>query len=363
MKKKSSILIITECPYSGILRAIIADAKVISKLGISITFLVPNVTRDRYGETSTANMGELSIFGKIMRIPLRRKYRYILSDIISFNRFLKKNSFDVVISYSGYAGKICRLLYKFKKIRFLIHAPHCIDFIRRKWNIRLVEKMSEYLLRNDCTKYFACSPSELNLISSKYKISSEKIILNTNATTLEKINTQIKIKKIKYQYVILGRLTPDKQVDKTLEVLELLNLSQHTIVIGDGILKKQLSDKFNKVQFFGNIPNEEVVNLLNCTKFIVSSSIIEGMPYSVLEAMMCGVVPILSDICGHRDIVINGSNGLIFQSKADCIDKLFYSQIMSDKEYNSMSENSIDTIKKLMDLKQKNLHIFFSSLL
>ena len=191
----------------------------------------------------------------------------------------------------------------------------------------------------------------------------EKIILNTNATILEKINTEIKIKKFKYQYVILGRLTPDKQVEKTLEVLKLLDLSQKTIVIGDGVVRGSLSKKFNKTLFLGNIPNEDVINLLNCTKFIISSSIIEGMPYSVLEAMMCGVVPILSDIYGHRDIVINGSNGLIFQSKADCIDKLFYSQIVSDKEYDRMSENAIGTIQNLMNLKQKNLIKFFSSFL
>ena len=43
-----------------------------------------------------------------------------------------------------------------------------------------------------------------------------------------------------------------------------------------------------------------------------SASRMEGLPFNLLESLYCHVPVIASDIKGHRDLIRNGENGLLF---------------------------------------------------
>ena len=58
----------------------------------------------------------------------------------------------------------------------------------------------------------------------------------------------------------------------------------------------------------------EVKNYLQDTDIFLLTSISEGMPVSVMEALACGV-PVCSTRCGGVDELIDDSNGRIFQIK------------------------------------------------
>jgi len=57
------------------------------------------------------------------------------------------------------------------------------------------------------------------------------------------------------------------------------------------------------VELTGSVKREQVFELLSTADLFVSTSKVEGMPVSVLEAMACGCPVILSDIPPHREIV------------------------------------------------------------
>lgn len=46
----------------------------------------------------------------------------------------------------------------------------------------------------------------------------------------------------------------------------------------------------------------------------VSSSRSEGLPFNVMEALYCSLPAVVSDIKGHRDLIRDGENGLLFPS-------------------------------------------------
>ena len=57
----------------------------------------------------------------------------------------------------------------------------------------------------------------------------------------------------------------------------------------------------DKVKFHGLITDTE--SFLKSQDFFISTSYGEGLPYTVLEAMKFGVIPILSNVSGHKDIL------------------------------------------------------------
>jgi len=71
------------------------------------------------------------------------------------------------------------------------------------------------------------------------------------------------------------------------------------------VLKRQ----YPNAKFTGRIAPEEVLAFLSASKFFISNSVIEGLPYALIEAMTYGVVPIVSNVEGHKDLVIDGKNG------------------------------------------------------
>jgi glycosyltransferase involved in cell wall biosynthesis len=62
----------------------------------------------------------------------------------------------------------------------------------------------------------------------------------------------------------------------------------------------------------GRIPHDAVEDFLNSADFLLQASLKEIGSYSVLEAMSCGVIPVVSDIATHRAMTDHGRCGVLF---------------------------------------------------
>ncbi len=99
-----------------------------------------------------------------------------------------------------------------------------------------------------------------------------------------------------------------------------------------------------KVDFLGH--REDINDILHASDIAVGSSIREGLPVNVMEALACGLPVVLSDNRGHRVLGINGENGFIvdvndFEAMAEKID-----MILSDRElYARLSDNAVKLVK------------------
>lgn len=71
-------------------------------------------------------------------------------------------------------------------------------------------------------------------------------------------------------------------------------------------------------EFLGYVKGfDEKVKLLSDSKIFISCSKGEGFPVSLLEAMNCGCVPVVSNVGDIVDVIQNGKNGFVFNDTND----------------------------------------------
>ncbi|MBE3065757.1 MAG: glycosyltransferase [Spirochaetes bacterium] len=61
-----------------------------------------------------------------------------------------------------------------------------------------------------------------------------------------------------------------------------------------------------------SVPRDELVRLLQTAVVSVSNLPNDGVPVSMLEAMACGALPVMSNLESIREWITHGVNGLLF---------------------------------------------------
>lgn len=88
------------------------------------------------------------------------------------------------------------------------------------------------------------------------------------------------------------------------------------ILPGNGALLSECRDLAarlglsDRVIFPGYV--DRIGTILSQADAVVSSSRSEGLPFCIMEAMLCGLPVIASDVKGNRDLVENGSTGFLY---------------------------------------------------
>jgi glycosyltransferase involved in cell wall biosynthesis len=107
-----------------------------------------------------------------------------------------------------------------------------------------------------------------------------------------------------FMYVTVGSLISRKDMQTIINAFYSARhkIKSRLIVLGAGYQWEYLQSlkKDNSVIFAGNVTN--VAEYLQAGNVFVSSSLAEGLPNTVLEAMACGLPCLLSDIPSHREI-------------------------------------------------------------
>ncbi len=108
----------------------------------------------------------------------------------------------------------------------------------------------------------------------------------------------------------------------------------------------------DRIDFLGH--RNDVSDLVHLSDIAVASSIREGLPVNVMEAMACGLPVVLSDNRGHRELCYNGENGYIVAPNDDEAMAQKITLIARDKElYNRLSDNAVKLVQPF--LKEKVL--------
>jgi glycosyltransferase involved in cell wall biosynthesis len=117
-------------------------------------------------------------------------------------------------------------------------------------------------------------------------------------------------------------------------------------VIGNKIgIKPQKKIKVNFVEL---MTQANLINFLMDKQFILKSNSYDTFPIMVAECMALGLIPIISENIGIKDLIEHGRNGFIYNSSKEGDLALLLNQI-SDREFNlaMISENAKKTVMEL----------------
>ena len=94
-------------------------------------------------------------------------------------------------------------------------------------------------------------------------------------------------------------------------------------------------------------PFQDPVEFFLQSKFYVLPADIVYLNFSLLEAMSRGVVPIISDVDGAREIVEDGVDGiLIHHDKQSLVEAMLLATQISDEHYERLSKNARKKVKE-----------------
>lgn len=231
--------------------------------------------------------------------------------------FEKENP-DVIHLHSSKAGVLGKIAAKQSKFKALLYyTPHGYSFLRKDISktkvllFRTIERvMASY---HNCTT-IACGDTEL-LHAQKLH---SKVNLIRNGIPYDKIKTFLKpVQNNVLTVGILGRITYARN-PSLFNSIALSLPDVQFMWIGDGVLRDEI--KAPNIEVTGWFMNrEEGLKNLNKIDVYLQSSLWEGLPIAVLEAMTLEKPVVATNVIGNKDIVIHGETGYLIDNQLQAV--------------------------------------------
>lgn len=226
----------------------------------------------------------------------------------------------VLITPHGYIGRVLSFLTRRPYIHITI-AGHREYWADGKW----VEKLNIALFKK-ADKITVTGKQTLNYLIGK-GVDSNRVVIMPNLPNASFLNRDIPIDIPRtYDIVSFSRIDKNKNIDLLLRAAARIkeSYSVKLIIAGDGpelvnlkLAVEQLNMRDN-VEFAGFITKiEDKIKIYSDSKLFISCSKGEGFPVSLLEAMSCGCVPVVSNVGDIVDVIRQGENGFVFNDTDD----------------------------------------------
>jgi len=154
--------------------------------------------------------------------------------------------------------------------------------------------------------------------------------------------------------VAVGRARPEKNLACFVDAMRYLEKElkfDHAmgVIVGDGEQIPELKKRAEgtNIRFMDAVDNSEIPMILKSADVLVNTSLSEGFPMAVLEAMAAGLPVVASRVTGIPEIVGNLINGILvepdnYKATALAIHQIFTKPVMADL----FSRNNLAKVKQ-----------------
>ncbi len=289
-------------------------------------------------------------------------------DIIRLIIFSRKNSINIIHAHGKGAGLIARIIKIFlnRPLIYTFHGihTHCLSRLNRFLYI-FYENITGWL---DDEKVFVSLSERKHTKYLKLFIGKNSCIINNSTKKKikikfkeEKNNLKIGINNNKKNIISICRLVDQKNIFEIFNIAQKLQI-YNFIVLGDGFLldKAKIYLKNNDIKnvfLFGT--QKDIFKYLYESDLFLSTSLYEGHPISILEAMSIGLPIVATKVTGNIDTIKSDFSGFFYRlgdikQASYLIEKIMNNNTLKLK----FSKNSFFTHRKLFTTsKMKNGYI------
>lgn len=267
------------------------------------------------------------------------------TDIVFFHEILacyhylkqRKNTKEKVVLVIHSNGDTFKMLH--------IYFPKLINTSYFKY---LVNAEKEVLEHVDKLGFVSQSSME-NFRNNHPKFDSEKLFYVYNGINNKVGKPSYKLQECdpKYSFCCAGSISKRKGQEIIIKAISRLSLEEKKLFkitfLGDGsdlvnLLKLVKLNKLEKQIVFKGFVND-VTSQLKVSNGFILTSLDEGLPVSIIEALRIGLPIISSKVGGIPEMVIDGFNGFLIEPNEDELVEVFKS--LSKYDLPKMGENSL----------------------
>lgn len=234
---------------------------------------------------------------------------------------------DIIHLHSSKAGALGRVAFNGYKVRdkytgavkpvSLFYTPHGYSFLMK--NHSAVKRTAYKIIEGGCGKLncttISCSKGEHE---ETLKLNKRAVYVNNgiNVKELDKNLGKIKAEDHPFTVFTLGRICYQKNPVLFNQIAEAMP-DVKFLWIGDGELRDELKSK--NIEIIGWVDRKTALEKSMTADAFVLTSLWEGLPISLLEAMYMKKPCVVSDVIGNHDVIENGVNGFVCDSVDDFV--------------------------------------------
>lgn len=300
--------------------------------------------------------------GKVVReyrMPLYRDLNPVndLRALLQTVRIIRREKPGIIHCHSAKGGIIGRTAGWLTHTRTL-YTPHAFSFLCSPSKL----KRRIYLLIERITRFnayvVACSASEQEMAKELVKYAPSHALLWHNSVPDASLEQGEKVSVNEPYACYIGRPCYQKNTLFLLDMIKTLKdkgCSLKFLLLGVGYHSPELEAMKAKISQLGlndNITLVPWISHADCQEYVrgslfyVSTSLYEGLPLSVIEAMANSKAIIASDVVGNRDCVEDGVNGWLLPLDAN---------VFADKIILLTNDESMR-----LGMEQKSRHLFLN---
>ncbi len=252
-------------------------------------------------------------------LPMEREIR-LAADLRAFIRLVglcRSLRPDVLHLHSSKAGFLGRLAGRLAGVPVVVFTPHCWSFQSAAGRKRRFYAALERFASHFCDMTVTVSEQERREALEERVLDADRVRVIPNGVGPDDFAVATSATR-DIPFVSVGRLDEQKGHSYLLQALADLRGSEPGIrvsIIGDGTLAGDLRREAaalgvsDRVSFEGE--RSDVGSYLGRSRAFVLSSLWEGLPYTIIEAMAAGLPVVCTDVGGCRELVVDGQTGFV----------------------------------------------------
>ena len=336
MPEKKKVLYIVEAMGGGVFTYIVDLAnELVNTYDMYIAYAIRKQTPLNYKDyfDERIHLIEVKNFGRAINVA---------KDFAAFFEIRKiANDIrpDIIHLHSSKAGALGRFAFNGKKVP-LFYTPHGYSFLMQNSSKikRKIYKTIEMICgTRNCTT-ISCSAGEH---IESLKLNKQAVYVNNgiNMEQLQKLMNEVENpKQHPFTVFTLGRICYQKNPALFNEIA-LAMPDIHFLWVGDGELRNELIAP--NITVTGWAEHKKAMKYSALGDVFVLTSLWEGLPISLLEAMYMKKVCVVSNVIGSRDVIHTGENGFVCNNITDYVQAI---RTAKNENLDCLTENAYQEI-------------------